>query len=648
MKPSIRRLATALIVTAMVAVSLSSCRTGPVPRPDASSGWEPIAAEQGVGRQERDEEGLLPIITIVAQAPGLATEEIEALVAMPIESQVNGAPGVWCVRSASRQGRCRVWADLAPKTNVFEARQHLAERLKRADLPPNVRPMLAPISFRERELLLIGLRLAAEPETAGERTSNGMDLHTLAEHVLRKRLLALPGVSQVVVTGGIRKQIQVELDPERLIMFGVTLPQIEEALKKNNTVGAGGNLRRGDQELPVVVRAKSTSLQDLEATPVAEHDGVPVRIKDVARVRFGGADRLGDGAIRAQESAGARDGPAVILTVLKEASTDNGQIDRLLSELQPVLPSNVRLECRTFTREDIGVSLNLPPGTGGVEKDRMCRRVEAALMEVPEIRSVWRRGGPGESAESLGLADGPVMFVALRTKAERGRESIVADIRERIARIPGLGADLGPPVSQYLGCAGLYAQIAVKLFGHDLHDLQRIAREIRDRMRAVPGVTDLRIEPGGDSPQLQIHVDRNQAARFGVPVADLSMMVEMGLRGLVVGEVLHEGRNLDLVVMYEEELDRNPHAIRGLPVKTAGGESIPLENLARIVLTGGPGTVYRENMQRRIVISCNVQGRDRTAVLTDIREALESAEEKFPDGYRLEYAGRASASGSRR
>jgi Cu/Ag efflux pump CusA len=625
----------------MIAASSAGCLRSRVRQPDPPSGKQLVAAEQGTGRQE----GLQPIITILVEAPGLAPEEMAALVAGPIESQVHGAPGVQCVRSVSRQGTCSVWVDLEPKADILEARQRLAERLQPANLPPNVKPVLAPMSFSEREVLLIGLRWKDDLTTAEERTSDAMDLHTLAEHVVRNRLLSMNGVSRVVVTGGLRKQVQVVLDPERLLAFGVTLPQVEEALKKNDTVGEGGSLRRGDRELPALVRAKSTSLQDLEATVVVVHEGVEVRIKDVASVRLGGSNRLGDAAIWTKGGAGAHDGPAVILTVLKEPNTDRGTIDRLPSELQPVLPPDIELERRIFTQEDIRVSLQLPPGTSRDVQDRVCRQVEAALIEVPEIRSVWRRGGLGETAESLGWADGPVMFVALQTKAERGRESILADIRERIPGIPGLRVSLGRPVSQPLDCAGLYAQIAVKVFGPDLHDLQRTAREIQDRVRTVPGVVDLQVVPGGESARLQIRVNRKQAVRFGVPVADLSMVVEMGLQGRVVGEVLHEGHRLDLVVMLDEKLDRSPEGIGRLRVKTAKGEAIPLSALAAFSLTGGPVTVHRENMQRRIVVSCNVQGRDRSAVLTDIREALKPAEEKFPRGYRIEYAGRALVSG---
>jgi Cu/Ag efflux pump CusA len=132
-----------------------------------------------------------PGVTILAEAPGLAPEDVEIQVARPIESQVSGAAGVQQVRSASRFGTCSVSVDFEPKTNIFEARQRLAERLQRAkaELPPNVTPVLAPISVSEREVLLIGLHSIAEPKTTEDRTTNGMNLRTLAEHDRRLDLM---------------------------------------------------------------------------------------------------------------------------------------------------------------------------------------------------------------------------------------------------------------------------------------------------------------------------------------------------------------------------------------------------------------------------------------------------------------------------
>lgn len=642
MKSSMRWFAPALIVTALIAAALGWWLRNRVAQPDPPPVKQLVAVEQGDGRKaepkkENAKEGIQPIITILAEAPGLAPEEVESLITWPIESQVNGMPGVKGVRSASRFGRCSVWVNLEAKADMFEVRQRLAERLQQVRLPANVTPILAPISFNEREVLLIGLRSTAKQKTPEERTRTGMDLRSLAEHVLRRRFLALRGVTQVLVTGGIRKQYQVELDAERLLKFGVTLSQVEETLKKNNTVGAGGNLRHREQELPVIIRSGSPSLQDLEATVVGTRNGRAVLIKDVASVRFGGPDRLGDGAIWIRGQVADHGGPAVILTVVKEPKTDIGEIDRLLTELQKTLPPEINVERQTFTQEDLSISVQLLPGTSREAQDEVCRQVEAALIEVPEIRSVWRRIGMGEPGEYLGCADGPVMFVALQRKAERGRELILADIRERITRMPGIRVHLGQPVS--LDCVEMdAAPIVVKVFGDDLQVLQQTAQEIRAVMNKVPGVVDLQVEPQGQSEQLQIRIKQNEAARHGIVMADLTMILETALKGRVVGEIREGDRLLDLVVMYNEKLRRTSKEIGKLPVETAAGERVPVDRLAEILMTEAPVALYRENMRRRIIVSCNVQARDRAAVLTDIRKALKPVEErlkKLPGGYRL-------------
>lgn len=583
---------------------------------------------------------------IVAEAPGMSPEEVASLIASPIEMQVNGIPGLKRVRTASRSGTCIVWVTFETKANTFEARQRLAEGLQRVHLPANVTPMLAPMSYSEREVLLIGLRSSVNPTTAEERTKNGMDLRTLAEHVVRRRFLALPGVTQVVVTGGIRKQVQVALDPERLLKFGMTLSQVEEALEKNHTVDAAGNLLHGKQELPVYFLASSLSLQDFEEVVVVVRDGVPVRIKDIASVRFGGADHLGDAAICLNEGA-AQDVPAVILTVTKEPKTHLGEIDRLLAELQQDLPPGIKLDRQAFTNEDLRISLQLPPAASPEEQDQVCRLVEAELMEVPEIRNVWRRGGL-EGAADLGWSDATILFVALERNAQRERALLLADVRERIARLPGVSAQLGPPVSPQQDSDGMSTPIAVKVFGPDGQVLQQAAQEIYDNISNVAGVVDLQIEPQGATEQVQIRVKREEAARLGVDVVDLTKVLHTARHGRVVGEV-HEGdRRLELVVMFAEKLGRDPMEIGKLLVESSTGEAIPVDRLAETLVTAAPAIVYRENWQRCMVVTGNVQGRDPTAVLKDIREAMKSTQEgisKLPGAYHVEYAGRALSRG---
>jgi Cu/Ag efflux pump CusA len=649
MKSPIRWFAPALIATALLAAALGWWLRGRFQQTNIPSDGQSVAGKQGDGQEDEPKEenaakGPEPIIAIVAEAPGMSPEEVELAVALPIETQVNGMPGVREVRSASRAGTCTIWVDLEPKTDIFEARQGLAERVQRAELPLDVTPMLAPISFAQRDVLLVGLRSQANQEMAEAQTRTGMELRTLAEHVVRQRLLTIPGVSQVIVTGGVRKRCQVELDPDRMVQFGVTLRQVEEALKNNIAVGAGGHLDRGDRELSVVLRGKSPSLQDLETTLVLPREERPVRIGDVAKVRFGGPDAQGDAAIWTREGAG--NGPAVILTVLRGPNLDGSQMDRLLAEVQQALPPDVKLERQTLAQEDVSVSLRLPHGTSREARDKVCRQVEAALAEIPEIRSVWRRAGLGETTDYLDRDDGPVLFIAIQRNAERGREAVLADIRGRIAAIPALSAHLGRPASHRSGGVEMDAPIAVKVFGPDLQVLQLTAEEIQAGMGMVPGIMDMQVEPRPDREQLHLEVKREEAARHGVSVADLAATVQTVLEGRVVGTILHEGRPVDLVIVYEEKLRSDAESLGKLSVETPTGMRIPLDRLAEFRLTAGPVVLYREKVQRRVVVSCTVQGRGATAVLKDIREKLKPVEERLnqmPGGYRIEYAGSATA-----
>lgn len=641
MKSPMRWFVPVLLGTALLAGAVGWWLRDRVEHADQPSENPPVLAGQGGGRQERTRketstERPQPVIAIVAEAPGMAPEEVELAVALPIETQVNGMPGVRLVQSACRAGTCTVWVHFEPTTDMIEAQQRLLERVHQANLPPDAMPMLAPVTFRQSEVLLIGLRSAAK---------QGMDLRTLAEHVVRERLLRIPGVSQVFVTGGVRKRCEVELDPKRLSQFGVTLTQVEEALERSNALGAFGN--RDKPEGLVLLQARFRSLEDIKATVVLMREGAPVRIGDIATVRFGGPDTQGDAAIRTEDGTG--NGNAVILSVLREPNTPDGEMARLLTELQKDLPADVELEHQPFTREDVCVSLQLPPGTNRQAREQACRQMEAALMDIPEIKAIWRRIGLGEAADYLGWGDDPVLFLSLQRKAERDRESILADIRERIVQVPAVSAQLGPPASHRLGGAGLGAQIAVKIFGPDLEMLWQTAQVIRTELGKVPAVVDLQVAPQPDREQLHLEIRREQAAELGVSVADLAMILEAATEGRVVGGVLDQGHRLDLVIAYGEKLRDDPEALGKLSVITPAGMGVPLGLLAEFRRATGPTTIHREKMQRRIVISCNVQDREPKAVLADIREKLKAVEERLnemPGGYRIEYAGDAMGPGS--
>ncbi len=183
-----------------------------------------------------------PTVTVVTEAHGLAPQEVETLVTFPIESAVNGANGVRRVRSASGIGISIVWVEFDWGTDVYVARQIVNEKLQLvgSQLPPDVPPpTLAPISSVMGEILFVAVQ---------SDKHELVDVRTTADWVLRRRLLALPGVAQVVPIGGGVRQYQVQVDPDRLRAFDVTLEQVEKALAASNQNSTGGFFVRGGQE----------------------------------------------------------------------------------------------------------------------------------------------------------------------------------------------------------------------------------------------------------------------------------------------------------------------------------------------------------------------------------------------------------------
>jgi Cu/Ag efflux pump CusA len=176
-------------------------------------------------------------------------------------------------------------------------------------LPRDFNPVMAPISSLMGEIMLIGLRSTANPKTSAEQARMGMELRTLGEFTIRNRLLAVEGVSQVTVMGGILKQYQIVTSPARLAAQNVSLQQLVEAAEKANVIAGGGIMERDDRETLIRISGQSLTLKDIESTPVAWRDPRPVLIKDVADVRFGGPIKRGDGAAWVREGGELTGGP---------------------------------------------------------------------------------------------------------------------------------------------------------------------------------------------------------------------------------------------------------------------------------------------------------------------------------------------------
>ncbi len=286
-----------------------------------------------------------PRVVIMTEAPGLAPEEVEALVTFPLESALNGATDVQAVRTSSGIGLSVVYVEFDWGTDIFNDRQIVAERLALAGdrMPPGVTPQLAPISSVMGQIMIVGMwsRGGATPP---------MGLRTLADWVVRQRLLTIPGVSQVFVMGGERKQFQVLVDPGELLRYGVTLDEVTAALGESNENTTGGYLNeQGFHELLVRSLGRIRTVEGIEEVVVKIRDGRPVLVKQVARVIEGPQVKRGDStAYTRGEDGEFAGGPAVILTINKQPNADTrevtARIGKALEELKSGLPDDVHLE----------------------------------------------------------------------------------------------------------------------------------------------------------------------------------------------------------------------------------------------------------------------------------------------------------------
>ena len=273
-----------------------------------------------------------PMVTLMTEAGGMAPEEVEQLVTFPVESAMNGMPDVTRVRSVSGIGLSVVYVEFAWGSDLYRNRQQVAERLNlvREQLPQGVVPQIGPISSIMGEILLIAL--PADPEKVGP-----MQVREYADWVMRPRLLTIPGVSQVIPIGGEVKQYRVEPDPARLQASGVTLGELESALKNFGGNTAGGFVDAGGREYLIRNIGRTTRLEDLQNQPLATRNGQPILLRQVATVGFAAAVKRGDGSFRGR--------PAVILSVQKQpaaASVDlTLAVEKALDEMSRKRPPGV-------------------------------------------------------------------------------------------------------------------------------------------------------------------------------------------------------------------------------------------------------------------------------------------------------------------
>lgn len=284
-----------------------------------------------------------PVVTIMTESHGLAPEEVETLVTIPIETAMNGATGVERVRSSSAPGLSVVYVEFGWNTDIYLDRQIVNEKLGqiKSVLPADINPQLAPVSSIMGEIMLLSI----SSKSAGV---DPIQLRSLADWTVRPRLLSVPGVSQVIVMGGGRKQYHVQIEPEKLRQYGVSLQAVKWAVEQGNTNTTGGWIEQRGREWLIRNLGRATSAEDIAGIVVETRNGVPITVGQVAKVTTSAQTKRGD--------ASANGKPAVILNVQKQPGANTllltEQIDKAVSEVQRNLPEGVEVNAHLFRQSN--------------------------------------------------------------------------------------------------------------------------------------------------------------------------------------------------------------------------------------------------------------------------------------------------------
>jgi cobalt-zinc-cadmium resistance protein CzcA len=282
------------------------------------------------------------------------------------------------------------------------------------------------------------------------------------------------------------------------------------------------------------------------------------------------------------------------------------------------------------------------PETSLEESVKMGTRVEKILLSIPEVVSVTRTTGTAEASEHVHPVCHSHYNIELLPREKRSRDfrEITQEMREKLETLPGLAMIFEQPIANKLAemLTGSEGELSVKLFGPDLGVLNDKVQEIRSLLEHVRGVVDLQVEQTAGIPQLVLHLDRGRMALHGISVGEVADLIETALNGIEATDVYETDRITSVLVRLPESYRGDEEAIRNLLVDAPGGQRIPLSDLAEIRRDEGPQTIFRENLMRRKIILCNIEGRDIGSFVEEAQGII-AARVSLPAGYHVTFGG---------
>ena len=292
-----------------------------------------------------------------------------------------------------------------------------------------------------------------------------------------------------------------------------------------------------------------------------------------------------------------------------------------------------------FNEGSLTISAVCKPGVSLYENNNLGKIIERELLSIPEVTSTARRTGRGELDEHSQSTNGAEIDVNFKLD-DRSQEEFLADVREKLASVPGIASTVGQPLGHRIDhmLTGTRASIAIKIFGPDLTQLFMTANDIKAEIEGIEGLVDVSVEQQTETPELQIRAKRDMLARHKISMEEFNHYIELAFSGDKVSEVYEGQRSFDLVLRLNKNYTESIEGIKSAMIVNGEGVMIPLEEVAEIVSVGGPNSISRENVQRKIVVSANTAGRDVVSIVEEIEQRVND-NVNIPENYLVEYGG---------
>lgn len=292
-----------------------------------------------------------------------------------------------------------------------------------------------------------------------------------------------------------------------------------------------------------------------------------------------------------------------------------------------------------FNEGSFTISISTVPGISLEESDRMGRTAEKLLLSIPEIKTVGRKTGRAELDEhAFGVNSSE--FECPFELGRKTRKELTEEVRQKLAVLPGVNIEIGGPISHRIDAmlSGTKANIAIKLFGSDLNKMYEIGQKIKTSISGVEGIADINVEQQVERPELNITPKREMLARYGISLPEFAEVVRVMMEGEVVSTVYEGNRSFDLTLKVNDDARSSIERISDLTIDTGDGKKVPISYVADIKSAAGPNTINRENVSRKLVVSCNATGGELAKAVGAIREKIAENIE-LPEGYHIEYGG---------